>query len=82
MGLRCSQTVPAVVLIVVAVVGILLLVLPAKEMALPPENMVNIILDAIYILNPYEIIIIIITNYLSYYVLRKLVSFVRNKRFG
>uniref|UniRef100_A0A3B4F7S2 Ectonucleoside triphosphate diphosphohydrolase 8 n=1 Tax=Pundamilia nyererei TaxID=303518 RepID=A0A3B4F7S2_9CICH len=32
MGLRCSQTVPAVVLIVVAVVGILLLVLPAKEM--------------------------------------------------
>lgn len=46
MGLRCSQTVPAVVLIVVAVVGILLLVLPAKEMALPPENMVNIIVDA------------------------------------
>ncbi|XP_063345768.1 ectonucleoside triphosphate diphosphohydrolase 2-like isoform X2 [Pelmatolapia mariae] len=46
MGLRCSQTVPAVVLIVVAVVGILLLVLPAKEMALPPENMYGIVLDA------------------------------------
>ncbi|CAI5685736.1 unnamed protein product [Oreochromis niloticus] len=46
MGLRCSQTVPAVVLIVVAVVGILLLVLPAKEMALPPDNMYGIVLDA------------------------------------
>ncbi|XP_039884418.1 ectonucleoside triphosphate diphosphohydrolase 2-like [Simochromis diagramma] len=46
MGLRCSQTVPAVALIVVAVVGILLLVLPAKEMALPPENMYGIVLDA------------------------------------
>ncbi|GAA6226677.1 ectonucleoside triphosphate diphosphohydrolase 8 [Lates japonicus] len=46
MGLRCSQTIPAVVLLILALVGILLLVLPAKEVKTPPENMYGIILDA------------------------------------
>lgn len=41
MGLRCSQAAAAAVLLIVAVVGILLLVLPAKEIEMPPENMVN-----------------------------------------
>ncbi|XP_040011233.1 ectonucleoside triphosphate diphosphohydrolase 2-like [Xiphias gladius] len=46
MGLRCSQTIPAVVLLIVSIVGVLLVVLPAKEVETPPENMYGIIMDA------------------------------------
>ncbi|XP_076587253.1 ectonucleoside triphosphate diphosphohydrolase 2-like [Chaetodon auriga] len=46
MGLRYSQTIPAVVLLIVAIVGILLVVLPTKEIEMPPENMYGIVLDA------------------------------------
>ncbi|XP_041792846.1 ectonucleoside triphosphate diphosphohydrolase 2-like [Chelmon rostratus] len=46
MSLHYSQTIPAVVLLIVATVGILLLVLPAKEIEMPPENMYGIVLDA------------------------------------
>ena len=40
MALRYSQTLPAVVLLILAIVGILLVVHPAKNMETPPEYMV------------------------------------------
>lgn len=40
MGLRYSQTIPAVVLLILAIVGILLVVLPTKVVERAPENMV------------------------------------------
>ncbi|XP_073323129.1 ectonucleoside triphosphate diphosphohydrolase 2-like [Pagrus major] len=46
MALRCSHTIPAVVLLILAIVGILLLVLPAKDVEMPPEYMYGIVLDA------------------------------------
>ncbi|XP_067456901.1 ectonucleoside triphosphate diphosphohydrolase 2-like [Thunnus thynnus] len=46
MGLQYSQIILAVVLLIVSIVGILLVVLPAKEMEKPPENMYGIVLDA------------------------------------
>ncbi|XP_044051899.1 ectonucleoside triphosphate diphosphohydrolase 2-like isoform X2 [Siniperca chuatsi] len=46
MGLRYAQTIPAFVLLILAIVGILLVVLPAKEIEMAPENMYGIILDA------------------------------------
>ncbi|XP_059193874.1 ectonucleoside triphosphate diphosphohydrolase 2-like [Centropristis striata] len=46
MALRLAHIIPAAVLLVLAVVGILLLVLPAKEMETQPENMYGIVLDA------------------------------------
>ncbi|XP_056231377.1 ectonucleoside triphosphate diphosphohydrolase 2-like [Seriola aureovittata] len=46
MALRFSQTIPAVVLLILSIVGIILLVLPAKEVEAPPENMYGIVLDA------------------------------------
>ncbi|XP_031156736.1 ectonucleoside triphosphate diphosphohydrolase 2-like isoform X1 [Sander lucioperca] len=46
MALRYSQTLPAVVLLILAIVGILLVALPAKNMDTPPEYMYGIVLDA------------------------------------
>ncbi|XP_053181789.1 ectonucleoside triphosphate diphosphohydrolase 2-like [Scomber japonicus] len=46
MGLQCFQAIPAVVLLILAIVGILLVVIPAKDMEKPPENMYGIVLDA------------------------------------
>ncbi|XP_034727703.1 ectonucleoside triphosphate diphosphohydrolase 2-like isoform X2 [Etheostoma cragini] len=46
MALRYSQTLPAVVLLILAIVGILLVVLPAKNVETPPEYMYGIVLDA------------------------------------
>ncbi|XP_045890702.1 ectonucleoside triphosphate diphosphohydrolase 2-like isoform X2 [Micropterus dolomieu] len=46
MGLRYALTIPAVVLLILAIVGILLVVLPTKEIEMPPENMYGIVLDA------------------------------------
>ncbi|XP_041854851.1 ectonucleoside triphosphate diphosphohydrolase 2-like [Melanotaenia boesemani] len=45
MGLR-SQAVCSVLLLVLALVGILLVVLPTKQMETPPDNMYGIVLDA------------------------------------
>ncbi|XP_054466739.1 ectonucleoside triphosphate diphosphohydrolase 2-like [Anoplopoma fimbria] len=42
----CCQSIPALVLLSLAIVGILLVVLPAREMETPPENMYGIVLDA------------------------------------
>ncbi|XP_041643830.1 ectonucleoside triphosphate diphosphohydrolase 2-like isoform X1 [Cheilinus undulatus] len=46
MGLRYVQFIPAVVLLILAIVGILLVVLPAKEIEIPPKYMYGIVLDA------------------------------------
>nr|XP_033474775.1 ectonucleoside triphosphate diphosphohydrolase 2-like isoform X1 [Epinephelus lanceolatus] len=46
MAHRYSQIIPATMLLILAIVGILLVVLPAKEMETPPENMYGIVLDA------------------------------------
>uniref|UniRef100_UPI0037E87E95 ectonucleoside triphosphate diphosphohydrolase 2-like n=1 Tax=Semicossyphus pulcher TaxID=241346 RepID=UPI0037E87E95 len=46
MGLRYSQFIPAVLLLILAVIGILLLVLPVTETEIPPKNMYGIVLDA------------------------------------
>ncbi|KAM8761447.1 ectonucleoside triphosphate diphosphohydrolase 2-like [Acanthopagrus schlegelii] len=46
MALRCAHTIPAVVLLILAVVGLLLLVLPTKVAEMPPEHMYGIVLDA------------------------------------
>ncbi|KAF3851712.1 hypothetical protein F7725_013484 [Dissostichus mawsoni] len=46
MALRDYSIIPALVLLVLGIVGILLLVLPANEMEKPPENMFGIVLDA------------------------------------
>ncbi|XP_029295638.1 ectonucleoside triphosphate diphosphohydrolase 2-like [Cottoperca gobio] len=46
MAPRYCQTIPVVVLLILAIVGILLVVLPAREMETPPENMYGIVLDA------------------------------------
>ncbi|CAB1460346.1 unnamed protein product [Pleuronectes platessa] len=46
MTLRYSRVIPAAVLLILAVVGILLLELPAKEVEVPPEHMYGIVLDA------------------------------------
>nr|XP_020454980.1 ectonucleoside triphosphate diphosphohydrolase 2-like [Monopterus albus] len=46
MSLRFCQIIPALVLLLLAVVGILLVVLTAKEVEMPPENMYGIVLDA------------------------------------
>ncbi|XP_071337931.1 ectonucleoside triphosphate diphosphohydrolase 2-like [Trachinotus anak] len=46
MGLRFSPFIPAAVLLVLSVVGILLVVLPAREVKAPPEDMYGIVLDA------------------------------------
>ncbi|XP_070760603.1 ectonucleoside triphosphate diphosphohydrolase 2-like [Enoplosus armatus] len=46
MGLRYAQAIPAVVLLILAIVGILLLALPATEIEMAPENMYGIVLDA------------------------------------
>ncbi|XP_033487627.2 ectonucleoside triphosphate diphosphohydrolase 2-like [Epinephelus lanceolatus] len=43
---RHCQIIYAVVLLILALVGILLVVIPAKEMETPPENMYGIVLDA------------------------------------
>ncbi|XP_068560137.1 ectonucleoside triphosphate diphosphohydrolase 2-like [Cebidichthys violaceus] len=46
MALRCCQTLPALGLLILAIVGILLVVLPAREMETPAENTYGIVLDA------------------------------------
>ncbi|XP_068167123.1 ectonucleoside triphosphate diphosphohydrolase 2-like [Antennarius striatus] len=46
MARRCAQILPAVLLLGLAVAGILLLVLPAKLIEMPPDNMYGIVLDA------------------------------------
>ncbi|KAK9523258.1 hypothetical protein VZT92_019661 [Zoarces viviparus] len=46
MALRCCRTIPALGLLLLAIVGILLVVLPAREMETPPENTYGIVLDA------------------------------------
>ncbi|XP_047448186.1 ectonucleoside triphosphate diphosphohydrolase 2-like [Mugil cephalus] len=46
MALRFSQTIPAAVLLILAVIGILLMVIPCKDVLVPPENMYGIVLDA------------------------------------
>ncbi|XP_033946971.1 ectonucleoside triphosphate diphosphohydrolase 2-like [Pseudochaenichthys georgianus] len=46
MALRDYSIIPALVLLVLGIVGIVLLVLPADEMEKPPENMYGIVLDA------------------------------------
>ncbi|KAM7018567.1 ectonucleoside triphosphate diphosphohydrolase 2-like [Tautogolabrus adspersus] len=46
MALRYVQFIPAVVLLVLAIVGILLVVLPATETEIPAKNMFGIVLDA------------------------------------
>ncbi|KAM7392090.1 hypothetical protein PAMP_022725 [Pampus punctatissimus] len=46
MGLRFFQTILVVVLLILAIVGILLVVVPAKWMEKAPENMYGIVLDA------------------------------------
>ncbi|XP_040899054.1 ectonucleoside triphosphate diphosphohydrolase 2-like [Toxotes jaculatrix] len=46
MGLRYTHIIPAAVLLILSVVGILLVVLPATKVATPPENMYGIVLDA------------------------------------
>lgn len=44
MALRYCQVIFAAVLLLLALVGILLVVLPAKEIEMPPEDMVIIVL--------------------------------------
>ncbi|XP_051278289.1 ectonucleoside triphosphate diphosphohydrolase 2 [Dicentrarchus labrax] len=46
MALRYCQVIFAAVLLLLAFVGILLVVLPAKEIEMPPEDMYGIVLDA------------------------------------
>ncbi|XP_029961177.1 ectonucleoside triphosphate diphosphohydrolase 2-like [Salarias fasciatus] len=46
MAVRLSHVLPPAVLLVLAVVGILLVVLPAREMKTAPDNMYGIVLDA------------------------------------
>ncbi|AWP06502.1 putative ectonucleoside triphosphate diphosphohydrolase 2-like [Scophthalmus maximus] len=46
MDLRYSRSIPAAALLVLSSVGILLLVLPAREVETPPETMYGIVLDA------------------------------------
>ncbi|XP_035496631.1 ectonucleoside triphosphate diphosphohydrolase 2 isoform X2 [Scophthalmus maximus] len=46
MDLRYSRSIPAAALLVLSLVGILLLVLPAREVETPPETMYGIVLDA------------------------------------
>ncbi|KAE8291627.1 Ectonucleoside triphosphate diphosphohydrolase 2 [Larimichthys crocea] len=46
MSLPYSKSIPALVLLIVAIVGILLVVLPAREIKMPSENMYGVILDA------------------------------------
>ncbi|KAM4576511.1 ectonucleoside triphosphate diphosphohydrolase 2-like [Odontesthes bonariensis] len=46
MSLRRSQTIAAVVLLTLGIIGILLVVLPAKKMEALPKNMYGIVLDA------------------------------------
>nr|XP_046241607.1 ectonucleoside triphosphate diphosphohydrolase 2-like [Scatophagus argus] len=46
MCLRYSQTVLAGLLLILGIIGILLLVLPLREVEMPPENMYGIVLDA------------------------------------
>ncbi|XP_078106434.1 ectonucleoside triphosphate diphosphohydrolase 2-like isoform X1 [Sander vitreus] len=46
MALRYSQTLPAVVLLILAIVGILLVALSTKNTETPPEYMYGIVLDA------------------------------------
>ncbi|XP_028271043.1 ectonucleoside triphosphate diphosphohydrolase 2-like [Parambassis ranga] len=46
MGLRYAQIILAVLLLISAIVGILLVVVPAKVMEAPAENMYGIVLDA------------------------------------
>ncbi|KAM9392223.1 ectonucleoside triphosphate diphosphohydrolase 2-like [Pholidichthys leucotaenia] len=46
MALRYTQIIPAVVLLLVGMVGILLVVLPSAEVNKPAENMYGIVLDA------------------------------------
>ncbi|KAK2837103.1 hypothetical protein Q5P01_014315 [Channa striata] len=46
MSVPCARIVPVVLLLVLAVVGILLLVVPARDVEVPPEHMYGIVLDA------------------------------------
>ncbi|KAM9360971.1 ectonucleoside triphosphate diphosphohydrolase 2-like [Symphorus nematophorus] len=46
MALRWPQLVPALLLLILAIIGILLLVIPARKTQMPPENMYGIVLDA------------------------------------
>ncbi|XP_029916173.1 ectonucleoside triphosphate diphosphohydrolase 2-like isoform X2 [Myripristis murdjan] len=46
MALRFYHLIPPVLLLILAIVGILLVVLPAEEMKAPPESMYGIVLDA------------------------------------
>ncbi|KAI3372576.1 hypothetical protein L3Q82_022703 [Scortum barcoo] len=46
MSLRYSQAIPAAVLLILSIVGILLVVLPSKETQSAPHNMYGIVLDA------------------------------------
>ncbi|XP_042344353.1 ectonucleoside triphosphate diphosphohydrolase 2-like [Plectropomus leopardus] len=46
MALRPSQLIPAAVLLILPIIGILLVVLPAKDIEEPPANTYGIVLDA------------------------------------
>ncbi|KAK2902615.1 ectonucleoside triphosphate diphosphohydrolase 2-like [Channa argus] len=43
---RCAKIIPAVLVLILVVIGILLLVVPARDLEMPPQHMYGIILDA------------------------------------